>query len=307
MSTGYQEESLPSQRSADLVSVIIPAYNAAKYLRETLDSVFAQTYPFFEVIVVDDGSTDATPSILTEYSDRIQVLNQSNRGSAAARNFGAKHAKGKWLAFVDADDIWLPSKLALQIDRCGQYDISHTDSMCFGETLAMEVRRSSFETPYWGNVLEKLLVRNFITNSSVIVRREVFFLHGGLDESLGGVEDWALWSKICAEHELGYLPEPVVRYRIHRQSKSMQSRKRILDHLRIIDTNFGSSGVGGSLNHLRSQALASSYGIISNFAEQAGDRKFALVCAARALRYQLLRPAAWRAFLRATVLFVLRR
>lgn len=195
------------------MSVIVPAFNAERYISETLDSVLAQTHRAYEILVIDDGSTDGTPKILNQYlerTDRLRVLSQSNRGSAAARNLGVAHARGEWLAFLDSDDIWLPTKLELQLKHCGGCAISHTDSVCFGDMIDREVLRSSFETPYWGNALEQMLVRNFITNSSVLVRRDVFLLHGGLDESLGGVEDWALWNRICASHELGYLAEPVV-------------------------------------------------------------------------------------------------
>lgn len=278
----------------ELVSVIIPAFNAERYLRETLDSVLAQTYAAREVIVVDDGSTDSTPSILASYGDRIRVIRQQNRGSATARNTAVSAARGAWVAFIDADDLWTPNKLSRQLARCGRYAISHTDSVCFGEALSAEVVRSSVTTPYAGHVLDKLLVTNFISNSTVMIRRDVYMAYGGLDEALPGVEDWALWLRVCADHELGYLPEVAMRYRIHRQSKSMNTRKRLLDHLLIIDDAFGPTGVGRSMGHLRKAALASSYEVNGHFAAESGDWRFATWCAAQRLRLEPQIPRAWK-------------
>ncbi len=278
----------------ELVSVIIPAFNAEKYVRETLDSVLAQTYPALEVIVVDDGSTDSTPSILSEYGERIRVIRQPNRGSAVARNVAVSAANGAWVAFIDADDLWRPEKLSRQMECCTRYPVSHTDSVCFGEAMAGEVLRSSVTTPYAGRVLPQLLVRNFISNSTVMMRRELYLQYGGLNESLHGVEDWALWLRVCADHELGYLPEPVVRYRMHRMSKSMNTRKRMLDHLQIIDEAFGPTGVGRALPRLRTRALASSYEINGHFAAGSGDWKFASWCAAQRLRYEPWAMSGWK-------------
>src|SRR5437763_447547 len=99
------------------VSVIIPAYNFARYVPEAIDSVLAQTYAPFEVIVVDDGSTDDTPKVLAAYGNRIRAIRQVNQGVAAARNTGLAAAGGEYVAFIDSDDTWEPRKLQLQMDR----------------------------------------------------------------------------------------------------------------------------------------------------------------------------------------------
>jgi glycosyltransferase involved in cell wall biosynthesis len=107
-----------------LVSVIMPAYNTARYIREAIDSVLDQDYPSKELIVIDDGSTDGTLEVLRSYGDRITLIEQRNQGSAVARNAGLAAARGECIAFLDSDDIWLPGKLRLQVDhlptgRCG--------------------------------------------------------------------------------------------------------------------------------------------------------------------------------------------
>lgn len=286
----------------ELVSVVIPAYNAATYLGDALDGALAQTHPRLEVIVVDDGSTDDTPKILSSYSDRIRVVRQPNAGSAAACNRGVEDAAGAWIAFLDADDIWHPMKLQRQIERCGGAPISHTDSFCFGDGIAGDILRSSFEPPYHGRVLKHLLVSNFITKSSVLMRRDLFLRMGGFEPSYIGVEDWPFWLKVCATHELGYLPEPMVRYRVHRKSKSMDGRRTLNDHLRIIGEAFAAGGVGANFPELRSQALASSYQINCHYAAESGDWSFSVRCALGALRLEPTAAHHWKSLAKALLL-----
>ena len=102
-----------------LVSVIIPTYNSGTYVTETIDSVLNQTYPHREIIVVDDGSTDDTPEQVRRYGSAISYIRQSNSGVGAARNTGLRAASGHYLAFLDSDDLWLPEKLAVQLDHRG--------------------------------------------------------------------------------------------------------------------------------------------------------------------------------------------
>jgi glycosyltransferase involved in cell wall biosynthesis len=284
------------------VSIIIPAYNAETYLKEAVDSALSQTYNEREVIIVDDGSTDRTPRILADYGHSVRVIRQANRGSPAACNAGVAAARGTWISFLDADDVWLPGKLARQIEACRDTGISHTDSVCFGDSLAGEVRRSSFEPPYSGRILKELLVRNFITKSTVMMRRDLFQQYGGFDETFVGVEDWPFWLKVCAEHELGYLPEAVVRYRVHRESKSMKARKMLADHMRIIDWAFGPRGVGESLLQLKRQSLISSYQINSHYAAESGDWTFAAYCAMKVLRHEPASLTAWKRLIKSALI-----
>lgn len=286
----------------ELVSIIIPTYNTAKYLRESVESVLTQTYSEREIIVIDDGSTDSTPQILAEYGDAIQILRQTNQGSAAACNAGVAAAQGEWVAFLDADDIWLPEKLTRQIEHCRNSVISHTDSMCFGDALPTEIRRSSFEPPYSGSVLKELLIRNFITKSTVLMRRQAFQDLGGFDTSYIAVEDWPFFLKACAEHELGYLPEVVVRYRVHKKSKSMQGRKTLADHLRIINSTFGPNGVGASFPELCNKAFASSYQVNCHYSAESGDWPFAIYCALQALRYEPTAKRTWKKLIKSALI-----
>lgn len=281
------------------VSVIIPAYNAAKYLREAVDTAVNQTYRDTEILVVDDGSTDETPRILDEYGDRIRVLHQQNRGRAAACNTGVDAARGEWIAFLDADDLWLPEKLERQVDECSGFAISHTNSFFFGEDLPEDLLKTSVTPQYGGQVLDHLLLNNFLTGSSVMIRRDIYRHYGGFDPTFRYVQDWPLWLKVCAEHELGYVPVPLVRYRVHAASATMKVRQTISAHLRIIREAFSPGGVAQSRMVLRRPALGGCYQVNAHYAAEGGDWTFSMWCALRSLQYRPFDGRTWKVLIKA--------
>src|SRR5690606_34102704 len=156
--------------SDQLVSIVIPVYNAEKYLEQTLASIYAQTYPHTEIIAVDDGSSDRSVEILRQHAPRVRLVTQANAGAAAARNRGVREARGKWIAFLDADDLWTPDKLEKQLQLCGQYAWSYTDSVFMGG-VNDGLRDSAFTQKHEGYVLEELVCGNFIGTSSILVLR----------------------------------------------------------------------------------------------------------------------------------------
>jgi len=202
-----------------LVSTIIPAYNAYEYIRESIDSALAQTHRAQEIIVVDDGSTDGTPGLVLEYGSSVRVIRQQNSGPAAARNRGVRAAVGSWVAFLDADDTWLPEKLQRQLARAQQTGTSfvYTDRENSGDCAGISRYASDVGILAEGEVYEQLLGGNFITLSSVLMKRDLFLESGGFceDRSLMAVEDWDLWLRIAAEYKVALCPEPLVRYRFH--------------------------------------------------------------------------------------------
>ncbi|MBA3009998.1 MAG: glycosyltransferase [Desulfobacula sp.] len=278
----------------ELVSAIIPAYNAQDYIKATIDSALNQTYPRLEIIVVDDGSTDDTPAILAGYGEKIRVVCQPNSGRSAANNTGIAHAKGEWIAFLDSDDTWMPQKISRQIELCKNKAISHTDSYFLGDHIENDLCRSSLSPLYHGSVLKELLVSNFIVKSTVLVRRDVICKHGCFDERYDCVIDWPLWLKICAEQELGYVPEPLTHYRVHLGSVSMKSRQTLPSHLRVISEAFSSKGVGKNYPELRKQALKASFQINIHFAASSGDWQFALRCCLKSLYFAPFSSRNWK-------------
>jgi len=201
------------------VSVIIPAYNAENFIAEALDSVFAQTHRDFEVIVVNDGSTDATARILEAYADRVRCIDQPNRGQNASRATGIEAASGNWIAFLDADDVWIPSKLAKQVEiaeRHQEYGIVTTDFLSFSGDQVECASVKEWYAPRCGMVLENLLFGNWITPSAVMVRRDCFNRVRTWDTGkycFG--EDWVMWMQIAAESPVYFIDEVLVKRRIH--------------------------------------------------------------------------------------------
>lgn len=198
------------------VSVIVPTYNRADLLQRALDSVFAQTYRNFELIVIDDASTDNTDALLHGYPDpRLRVLRQpSNRGVAASRNWGMREATGPLIAFLDSDDEWFPQKLAHQVARFAVLPESVGLIYCAVETVDSEGNlRTDLPAPHSGYLQSRLLLNNFIVGGScAMIRRSVLATAGYFDETLPAIEDYDFWLRIARFYAFDYLAEPLVRY-----------------------------------------------------------------------------------------------
>ncbi|MBD0267001.1 MAG: glycosyltransferase family 2 protein [Cyanobacteria bacterium Co-bin8] len=207
-----------------LVSVVVPAYNAAAYLARTLNSVLSQTYVHLEVLLVDDGSSDSTIEVAQEFAakdSRLIVLKQPNSGVAAARNFGIRQAKGQLIALIDADDIWysqnLEKQVALMLQSGSSVGLVYSWSVDIDEH---DFPTGSFRSPQIeGKVYTTLLLHNFIANaSSTLLRRvcleKVGFYDCTLRANQGeGCEDWDLYLRIAQEYEFRVVKEFLVGYR----------------------------------------------------------------------------------------------
>jgi glycosyltransferase involved in cell wall biosynthesis len=214
------------------VSVVIPNYNYSRFLRETIDSVLAQTYREIEVIVVDDGSTDDSKEILAGYSDRIQTVFQQNQGVSAARNNGVKASRGKYVAFLDADDSWMPEKIEKQMarfaadDSLGLVHVGVREIDADGNVLLD--RLEGLE----GEVAKELLMlkREGVLGggSGLMVPRVIFDEVGGFDTRLSTSADWDLFYQIASRHPVGFVPELLIRYRVH--TSNMHSNVEVMEH-----------------------------------------------------------------------------
>jgi glycosyltransferase involved in cell wall biosynthesis len=194
-----------------LVSVIIPTYNRAGLVTEAVASVEAQTCRDFEILVVDDGSTDATPEVLAAL-ENVWVLRQAcRRGVAAARNLGAAHAQGEWLAFLDSDDLWLPEKLARQmayLERRPNLLLCQTDETWVRDGL--RVNKPASHRKVAGRIFLPSLERCMVSPSAVVLHRQLLTEHGGFDADLPAAEDYDLWLRLCWRYEVGLVDEPLV-------------------------------------------------------------------------------------------------
>jgi glycosyltransferase involved in cell wall biosynthesis len=203
-----------------LVSVIIPCYNAERYIAETLESVFAQTYPTIEVVVVDDGSTDNTVEVLKSY--KVQLIQQRNRGVSAARNNGIRHSRGKYVLFLDHDDRLLPKAVAVGVrvleehPDCVMAVGEHRYIGSNGEPLGRSGKHMGDRDPYL-----VLLEHNFVeTPCSALHRRSTLFTAGMFDESLFGAEDHELYLRLARSGSIIAHEEEVSEYRQHESNSS---------------------------------------------------------------------------------------
>ncbi len=208
--------------NAPLISVIIPTYNRAEIISRTIDNVFQQTCKDFELIIVDDGSTDDTQSKLRQYGDRIRVVTQANAGPAVARNHGVEVARGEIIAFQDSDDAWKPTKLERQAALLRKLGAGVPCCLCNADMSAFNDKvltsfdhsliRPKDEEGLWLNVGEVLATRFVLFNQSVAIRRNAFEKVGGFDVALKYLEDYDLPLRLALEGPWAFIGEPLVLY-----------------------------------------------------------------------------------------------
>jgi len=201
------------------VSVVIPTYNYGRYIAEAIDSALAQTYAPLEIIVVDDGSTDDTRAVLAPYGDKIRTICQQNAGVAAARNTGIAAARGEYIAFLDSDDLWHPRKLELQMAR---FDADPSLGLvhCGVEIFDSDGRTTgTIEHGLDGRIAAALLRLDeevlSAPGTSIVVPRRVAEEVGGYDVRLAPSEDWDFCYRVAVRYPVAFVPELLVRYRLH--------------------------------------------------------------------------------------------
>lgn len=223
-----------------LVSVVMPAYNVAPFISDTLDSVFAQTFTDFEVVVVNDGSpdTEELERALAAYEGRVVYLRQENRGAGAARNAGVRAARGEFVAFLDADDLWLPDYLSEQLGfmRAGGYDLVYADALLFGDS-PLAGRTFMDIAPSDGEVTFRSLIsgRCNVITSGVVARKSLVLEAGLFDEGLRNSQDFELWVRLVRRGaRAAYQRKVLLRYRYHEDSLSGDALNQIRRELRVL-------------------------------------------------------------------------
>lgn len=228
---------MPDANLKPRVSIVLPVYNAERTLAATLESVWAQTFGDFELLIVNDGSTDGTGALLTGQSDpRLQVIEGRHGGASASRNRGVAQARGEFVAFLDGDDLWTADKLARQVaalaatpDAALAY--SWTDLI---DESGRVIQRGSHVVAN-GRVYPLLASRNFLDcGSTPLVRRPALIEAGPFDESLQGGEDWDLWLRLAAEHAFVCVPAVQVHYRVHGGSAVSKAEQQVRDVRTVI-------------------------------------------------------------------------
>lgn len=213
--------------AAPLVSVIMPAYNTSRYIREAIDSVLDQDYPSKELIVIDDGSTDGTLEVLRSYGDRITLIEQRNQGSAVARNAGLAAARGEFIAFLDSDDIWLPGKLRLQVDHLLRHP--EIGMVYSGWAVWKPEADGEFRLPVIENgdgipgivpdrsgwLYNRLLFSSILHTITVMARRDLVARVGNFAPELKRGQDYDYWIRASRLTQIHKLDRVLALYRVH--------------------------------------------------------------------------------------------
>jgi glycosyltransferase involved in cell wall biosynthesis len=223
------------------ISVIIPTYNRANLIEKAIKSVLKQTYQDFEIIIVDDGSTDNTEEIIRGFKDkRVKYIKKykKNRGISVARNIGIKIARGKYIAFLDSDDEWFPEKLNKQIkilqDGSPELGVVYSIS-CYIDESGKNINKLRNSKKVEGYIYEDLLGKNYVgTPSTVLIRKECFHQVGLFDDLLNAQEDWDMWIRIAKYYRFALIKIPLVKYRLHPNQISKNLEVKIITANRIL-------------------------------------------------------------------------
>ena len=229
-------DSTPLASKPPAISVVIPSYNCAHYVTQAVDSALAQSVPVDEIIVVDNGSSDDTPQVLARYGDRVRYAFQPNRGISNARNRGISMARGELIAFLDADDVWLPEKLEKQLQCLAanpEAGLVHTDILHWDDRTGELQHRPQGRERFVGRCKREFFWHCRVHTSSVLVTRRCLEAVGSFDESIPGgyAEDLDLFQRIARQFALAFVPEPLVHYRQHDHNATLNA-------LRMAESNF---------------------------------------------------------------------
>jgi len=269
-----------------IVSVVIPTYNAARYIGMAVESVLDQSFRDVEVIVVDDGSTDDIGAVMSKYGPPVRYLRQRNTGVAAARNRGIEESSGRYVAFLDADDTWFPGKLERQVVALEGNQARRaccTAHVVCTETLKPIVVQRAF---CGSSRIEDLLVRGNVVGGpcSVLCDRSLLVAVGGFDLSLSQCADWDMWIRLATLTEFLYVDEPLVTYRQHASNMSRDARLLEQDSVRVLEKGFALPGLPPSLRAMRRRAFARNYMVLAGTYFYAGRYSDFVRCAAWAVR-----------------------
>ena len=220
-------------KKMNLVSVVIPAFNSSDYIKRAINSVLNQTYKKIEIIVVDDGSTDNTEEILSNYIKKKEIiyLKKKNGGPASARNLGIEKSRGNYIAFLDSDDIWEKTKIKKQLEVI----YKKPKSIIFTARYFIDSKQEDSCRVYSGKITKHLIKHNFIINSSVLIPAEILknnLLNEG--KRFFGIEDYELWLRLSPMYNFEYLPEKLVGYTIHNDQITQKDKAQVPERVRYM-------------------------------------------------------------------------
>ncbi|MDA1021540.1 MAG: glycosyltransferase [Cyanobacteria bacterium] len=241
------------------VSVVVPSYNRGDYISETIESILAQTFADFELIVIDDGSTDDTESIVKAFADkdsRVKYFKQANSERAVARSYGMSLSEGEFVCLVDSDDTWYLHKLEKQVVVM---DADPELACCYAAVDRMDMA-SNLVAPakrqlegYSGNIYEELLKRNFIPSVTPIIRKKYIEMVGKQNTEFIPYEDWDFWLRLARIGKFEHIKEPLGSYRLHPGQSVQNVKAHKIEEVtfKVLDANTPNTNEAYSLAYLR--------------------------------------------------------
>lgn len=267
-----------------IISVIVPAYNCESTIIETITSIQVQTLFDIEIIIINDGSTDNTLNLLTKIQDeRLKIFSYENGGLPTARNRGITHATSPYISFIDADDLWAPDKLELQLAAL----LNHPNAgVAYSWTICIDNEGKNFypgvQASYQGNVLSHLLVCNFIASgSNVLLRREVIDAVGEFDSTLKSCEDWDYWLRVARSWDFVVVTKPQIIYRL--SSGAMSSKIEVMEKYQLLVLEKAFLKAPLELQHLKKQGQSYIYQFLTHLCLTRVKNKGAVKAAAKNL------------------------
>jgi GT2 family glycosyltransferase len=294
---------IASAPSSPLVSVVIPAYNSARFISAAIECVLHQTYRCFEVVVVNDGSTDETANEVARFGTAVSCIHQQNRGLSAARNRGIQSASGPLIAFLDADDLWKPTKLECQVGLLRnrpEIGLVHTDLDCLDESIGIVKPSPANREEFVGSCWSALWRGNRIGVSSVMIRRHVLEQVGLFDERITRPtsQDYDLWLRLACRTVFGYIPEALTTCRFHDANASRNSTAMNEDVAYVLEKAYREhrqSGNGVPIPMPR-RRLGYVYSCLAQKYTAQGRQREARRAIARQLRYLPWDFRSWRLY-----------
>lgn len=280
------------------VTVIIPTFNRRTLLLAALSSVFTQTYQDYEILVVDDGSTDGTREALAPLSAKVRYCWKPHGGEASARNRGVREATTPYIAFLDSDDLWEPTFLHTTISTLESDPALALVATGCVVIPAQERRPRIRESALRGDLFQALFVRNFITASAVVVRRACFQRVGLFNESLDQAEDYDLWLRIARDYPIAFINQPLCRWRKHAGNLSGKELRHRVCTLQVVESHYDPRRISPLLYRRRRSRLQVSLG---RALLEVGRTEEAKGCFREAIALTPFRFRPWR-YLGATLL-----
>lgn len=271
-------------QATDTISVIIPAYNAAKFLRAAIESVLAQTLLPQEILVIDDGSKDETAAIAASFGGIVRCISQENRGLSGARNRGVEESGGELIALLDADDIWLPRKLELQVKQLRRHPKALA---CFTRTKSVDGQGRVLKestVPRYPDLVKALLLYSCVVGppSSALMRRSTFDKVGLFDINFSQCHDWEMWLRITEAGSITYVDEALLLYLVHDSNMSRNIPLLERDTFAVL-RKFFRLHPKGKYARLKQKTYSNHWMIVSGSYLAAGNKRDSLRCLLRGI------------------------